>query len=198
MDAEGKAEPGATHPLRQVARGMPPVRLVPKEPPSMGTLPLTAGLQADHNGAIRTWEVGLPPTRRVRSIWGGPGRLSGWRAKTKGVPRNVWVFWSGPASLSPQVKRCLGTTTRATCPLRSTTSTCAPSSEAAWVSEVPRKRTIDESGAVTTWPFGSVTVIEEDDSASRVPRTHPHETTVCVELRHTWNDPANPAKRWWR
>jgi hypothetical protein len=34
-----------------VARGMPPACLVSKEPPSMGMLPLTAGLQANHDGS---------------------------------------------------------------------------------------------------------------------------------------------------
>ncbi|MHB8290583.1 MAG: hypothetical protein ACYDEY_15420, partial [Acidimicrobiales bacterium] len=52
------------------------------------------GPQANHDGESRTWEV-QTPTRRVPSPWWGWGRLNGWGAKRKGVPRNVWVLWSG-------------------------------------------------------------------------------------------------------
>ncbi|MHB8262601.1 MAG: hypothetical protein ACYDGY_02475, partial [Acidimicrobiales bacterium] len=67
---------------------MPPAHLVSEDRPLMGTLPLTAGPQANHDGKSRTWEVATP-TRRVLSPWWGQGRLNGWRAKRKGVPRNV-------------------------------------------------------------------------------------------------------------
>jgi hypothetical protein len=54
----------------------------------MEKLPLTAGLQANHDGAIRTWEVVLPPTRRVRSIREDRGDSAAGERK-KGMPRNA-------------------------------------------------------------------------------------------------------------
>ncbi len=62
-------------------------------------LPLTAGLQANHDGSLRTWEASarLVPPCRVRSTRHGPGRLGGWRANRRGVPR---YFGAGTSILN--------------------------------------------------------------------------------------------------